>query len=136
VIQHIVLLKWHAGTTDAQVDDVLAQAEELVRAIDGVEQVTLGRNRGIADHGFTHAFIVNLSDDDALATYLNHPVRYRYLTDVLSPIEAERIEIDLADDSSHRRRSGTSPSWEWSATRHSASADAAALRWEEKDNEL
>ena len=136
MIQHIVLLKWHAGTTDAQVDDVLAQAEELVRAIDGVEQVTLGRNRGIADHGFTHAFIVNLSDDDALATYLNHPVRYRYLTDVLSPIEAERIEIDLADDSSHRRRSGTSPSWEWSATRHSASADAAALRWEEKDNEF
>jgi hypothetical protein len=46
VIQHIVLLKWHAGTTDAQVGDVLAQAEELVRGIDGVEQVTLGRNRG------------------------------------------------------------------------------------------
>jgi len=136
VIQHIVLLKWHTGTTDAQVDGVLAQAEELVRGIDGVEPVTLGRNRSIADHGFTHAFIVSLSDEDALATYLNHPVRDRYLTDVLSPVEAERIEIDVPDDSPHRRRSGTSRSWEWGATRHSASADAAALRWEEKDDEL
>ncbi len=88
MIQHIVLLKWHTGTTDAQVDDVLAQPAELVRGIDGVEQVTVGRNRGIADHGFTgftHAFIVNRSDDDALATYLDHPVRDRYLTDVLKP---------------------------------------------------
>lgn len=136
MIQHIVLLKWQAGTTDAQVDDVFAQAEELVRGIDGVEQVTLGRNRGEADHGFTHAFIVSLSDDDALATYLNHPVRDRYLTEVLSPVEEERIEIDVPDDSSHRRRSASSPGWQWGATRHSASADAAALRWEEKDGEL
>lgn len=131
MIQHIVLLKWHTGTTDAQVDDVLAQPAELVRGIDGVEQVTVGRNRGIADHGFTgftHAFIVNRSDDDALATYLDHPVRDRYLTDVLSPVEADRIGIDVADDSSHRRRSETSRSWEWGATRHSARADAAALR--------
>lgn len=98
MIQHIVLLERHAGTTDAQVDDVLAKAEGRVRAIDGVKQVTFGRNRGMADHGFTHAFIVNLSDDDALATYLNHPVRSRYLTDVLSPVEAERIEIEEKDD--------------------------------------
>jgi Stress responsive A/B Barrel Domain len=136
VIQHIVLLKWQAGTTDAQVDDVFAQAEELVRRIDGVEQVTLGRNRGTADHGFTHAFIVSLSDDDALASYLNHPVRERYLTEVLSPVEEERIEIDVPDDSSHRRRSGASRSWDWGPTRHSASAEAAALRWEEKEGEL
>jgi stress responsive alpha/beta barrel protein len=136
VIQHIVLLKWQAGTTDAQVDDVFARAEELVRGIDGVEQVTLGRNRGNLDHGYTHAFIVSLSDDAALATYLDHPVRDRYLTEVLSPVEEERIEIDVPDDASHRRRSGASRSWEWGATRHSASADAAALRLEEKDGEL
>lgn len=57
MIRHIVLLKWKAGTTDAQVDHVFAQAEELVDGIDGVERITLGVNRGEADHGFTHAFI-------------------------------------------------------------------------------
>jgi hypothetical protein len=136
VIQHIVLLKWKAGTTDAQVDHVYAQAEKLVDGIDGVERITLGVNRGEADHGFTHAFILNLSDDDALTTYLNHPVRKRYVTEILNPIEEERIEIDVPEDASHRHTRGASLGWEWGATRHSASAEAAALRWEEKDSEL
>ena len=136
MIQHIVLLKWKAGTTDAQVDHVFAQAEELVDGIDGVERITLGLNRGEADHGFTHAFILNLSGDDALTTYLNHPVRKRYVTEILKPIEEERIEIDVPEDASHRHTRVASLSWEWGATRHSASAEAAALRWEEKDSEL
>jgi hypothetical protein len=134
VIQHIVVFKWKAGTTDAQVDDVFAQAEGLVDGIDGVEQITLGRNRGEADHGYTHAFIVNLSDDDALTVYLNHPVRKRYVTEVLGPIEKERIEIEVPGDASDRHTRGASLGWEWGVTRHSASADAAALRWEEREN--
>jgi Stress responsive A/B Barrel Domain len=136
VIQHIVVLKWKAGTTDRQIDHAFAQAEELVDAIDGVERITLGRNRGEAQHGFTHAFIVNLSDDDALTTYLNHPVRKRYVSEIINPIEEERIEIDVPGDASHRHTRGASFGWQWGATRHSASAEAAALRWEEKDGEL
>jgi hypothetical protein len=136
VIQHIVLLKWKAGTADAQVDDVFAQAEELVDGIDGVERITLGRSRGEVDHGFTHAFVVNVSDENALSAYLDHPVRKRYVTEVLGPIEAERIEIDVPEDASHRLTRRASANWEWGATRHSASADAAALRWEEQHGDL
>jgi Stress responsive A/B Barrel Domain len=136
VIQHIVLLKWKAGTTDEQIERVFPQAEALVRDIEGVEQVTLGRNQVEASHGFTHALIVTLSDDDALTTYLEHPVRTRYLAEVLSPIEDARIEVDVPDDASHRRTSGGRGNWQWAATHHSASADAAALRIEEQDDEL
>ncbi len=42
MIQHIVLLKWKPGTTDAQIDEAFAQAQQLVDEIDGVERVTLG----------------------------------------------------------------------------------------------
>jgi hypothetical protein len=136
MIQHIVLLKWKAGTTDAQVDDAFAQAEDLVNAIDGVERITLGRNRGDADHGFTHALVVNVADEDALTAYLNHPVRQRYVSEVLGPIEDGRIEIDAPDDAPHRHARRPSHSWEWGTTRRSASADAAALRLEEKDDEF
>ncbi len=135
MIQHIVVLKWKAGTTDAQVDDAFAQAQGLVDGIDGVERITLGRNRGEADHGYTHALIVDLYDNDALTAYLNHPVRRQYVTEVLGPIEEERIEIEVPGDASDRHTRGASLSWEWGATRHSASADAAALRWEERDLE-
>jgi hypothetical protein len=130
VIQHIVLLKWKPGTTDAQIDAAFDQAHDLVEKIEGVERVTLGRNLGEADHGFTHALIVKLSDD-ALATYLGHPARQRYLAEALGPIEQERIEIDIPEDAHHERGDSTKLGWDWAGTRGSASAEAAALRWEE-----
>jgi hypothetical protein len=132
VIQHIVLLKWKPGVTDAQIDDAFAQAQALVKEIDTVERVTLGRNRARDDHGFTHALIVKLSDDDGLSAYLDHPVRKRYVGDVLAPIEQERIEIDVPEDAHHDRPSSARRGWQWGGTRASASAAAAALRWEEQ----
>jgi hypothetical protein len=136
MLQHIVLFKWKAGTTDAQVEQAFAQAEVLVNGIDGVERITLGRNRGDTDHGFTHALVVNVVDEDALTAYLSHPVRQRYVSEVLGPIEADRIEVDAPDDAAHRHARRPGPAWEWGTTRHSASADAAALRLEEQDDAL
>lgn len=131
MIQHIVLLKWKAGTTDAQIDDAFAQMRRLVEGIDSVERITFGRNRGRDDHGFTHALIVRLPDEEALSAYLENPVRLRYITDVLGPIEQERIELDLPEESHLARTDSMSLRWDWAGTRPSASAAAAALRWEE-----
>jgi hypothetical protein len=129
VIQHSVLLKWKPGTTDEQIDAAFGEAQQLVDEIDGVDRVTLGRNRAQDDHGYTHAIIVKLSDD-SLASYLAHPVRKRYIAESLSPIEAERIEIDVPEDA-HIERTGTAKlGWHWGRP-PSASAAAAALRWEE-----
>lgn len=129
MIQHIVLLKWKPGTTDAQIEVAFAGARQLVDEIGGVERVTLGRNRGQANHGFTHALIVKL-DDEALAEYLAHPVRKRYITESLDPIEEERIEIDVPEDAHLERASFATDRWDWGRP-PSASAAAAALRWEE-----
>jgi len=133
VIQHIVLLKFKPGTTDEQIEAAFGQAQQLVDDIDGVERITLGRNRAEDDHGYTHALIVKLSDD-ALAGYLSHPVRRRYIAEALDPIEAERIEIDVPEDA-HIERTETAPlGWHWGRP-PSASAAAAALRWEEEHTE-
>jgi hypothetical protein len=131
VIQHIVLLKFQPGTTEAQIDAAFAETQQLVDAIDVVVRVSLGRNRGQADHGFTHALIVKLSDDDALGSYLAHPARERYIREALGPIELERIEIDVPEDLHVERRGAREASWQWDRPRVSASAAAAALRWEE-----
>jgi hypothetical protein len=136
VIQHIVLLKWKPGTTDQQIDDAFGRAQELVDAIDSVERITLGRNRGEMDHGYTHALIVKLSDDDALSSYLHDPVRERYIKQVLAPIEQDRIEIDVPEDAHIERKSSRRLNWDWGdGPRTSASAAAAALRWEEAHSE-
>lgn len=129
MIQHIVLLKWKPDTTDEQIDEAFSHAQQLVDEIDGVERVTLGRNRGESDHGYTHALIAQLSDD-ALATYLGHPTRRGYIAEWLDPIEQERIEIDVPEDAHIERPPAEKSSWHWNRP-PSASAAAAALRWEE-----
>jgi hypothetical protein len=131
VIQHIVLLKWKAGTTEAQIDAAFGETQQLVDAIETVERVSLGRNRGEDEHGFTHALIVKLSDDDALSAYLHHPTRERYDREVLGPIEEERIEIDVPEDLHVERHRAHEASWDWHRPRVSAIAAAAALRYEE-----
>ena len=131
MIQHIVLLKWKPGTTDAQIDAAFGEAQQLVDGIESVERVSLGRNRGEDDHGFTHALTVKLSDDDALTAYLHHPARERYVREVLGPIEEERIEIDVPEDLHVERHRAHDTAWDWRRPRVSASAAAAALRYEE-----
>jgi hypothetical protein len=135
VIQHIVLLKFKPETDEAQIDAAFAQAQELVDGIDSVQRVSLGRNRAESDHGFTHALIVKLSDDDALSAYLQHPIRERFVRDVLGPLEAERIEIDVPEDLHVERKAGHDASWDWDRPRVSASAAAAALRYEERNQD-
>ena len=131
MIQHIVLLKFAPDTTEAQIDAAFGEAQQLVDAIDGVQRISLGRNRGDDSHGYTHALIVKLSDDDALIAYLSHPARERYVREALGPIEAERIEIDVPEDLHVERQGAPEASWQWDRPRVSASAAAAALRWEE-----
>jgi len=131
VIQHIVLLRFKPGTTEDQIREAFAPAQDLVNEIDGVQRVTLGRNRGEEDHGYSHALIVSLSDDEGLSDYLHHPVRQRYVTESLGPIEESRIEIDVPEDAHHERVDPDRLGWAWDRTRPSAAAAAAALRWEE-----
>jgi hypothetical protein len=131
MIQRIVLIKWKPGTTAAQIDEAVTKAQALVTGVDGVEQITFGTNVSDRTHGFTHAIVIRLSDEEALSTYAEHPLRERYVSDVLAPIEDERIELDVPDKApgDHRRKVGVH--WEWGVTRPSASAAAAALKWEE-----
>jgi hypothetical protein len=132
VIQHIVLLKWKPDTTEAQIGAAFDRAQELAKEIDNVERVTVGRNRAQDDHGYTHAIIVKLSDED-LESYLKHPVRQHYVTEALGPMEEERIELDLPEDVHYDQPAQRPSGWQWEGGRPpSASAAAAALRWEEQ----
>lgn len=135
MIQHIVLLKWKADTTEAQIDDAFNQAQTLAKQIESVDRVTLGRNRAADDHGYTHAIIVKLSDD-RLESYLDNPVRKRYVAETLGPLEEERIELDLPEELHYDRPAQRRSNWQWEGTRPpSAAAAAAALRWEEQHPE-
>jgi hypothetical protein len=114
VLQHIVLVKWKPGTTEEQIRDAFGHARRLLQDIEAVRDVTLGRNRVDSSHGFTHALIVNVADEDALPSFLDHPTRLRYIEEWLKPIEHQRIEIDIAADIAHHRPPRRD--WEWGSS--------------------
>jgi len=111
MIQHIVIVKWKTGTTEEQVLDACGRAGHMPNEIDGLQRITVGRNRAESEHGFTHALIVQLADEAALARYLDHPVRKRYLTEHLDPIVDQRIDIDVPVDLTLERE--PLASWYW-----------------------
>ena len=114
MVQHIVLLKWKPGVSEDAILQAFDHGKHLPNEIDGVEHLTIGRARVDQGHGFTHALIVSLEDEEALGRYLDHPLRTRYLADHLEPLEAERIEISVPVDKSLLR--DPSRSWEWGAS--------------------
>jgi Stress responsive A/B Barrel Domain len=115
VIQHIVLVKWKPGTKEEEILAAFGDARSLLKEIDSVQRLTIGRNRLESDHGFTHALIVNLPDEDALRAYLDHPARIRYLKERLQPLQEQRIEIDVPVDMALYRDPGARD-WEWGAS--------------------
>jgi hypothetical protein len=114
VVQHIVLVKWKPGVSDDAILRAFEQARHLPNEIDGVESLTIGRARVDQGHGFTHALIVRLKDEEALGRYLDHPLRAGYIADHLQPLEAERIEISVPVDKSLLR--DPSRDWEFGAS--------------------
>jgi Stress responsive A/B Barrel Domain len=115
MIQHIVLVKWKPGVEEQQVLRAFERAQHLPDEIAGVQSIVIGRNRGDQEHGFTHALIVRLDDEQALGRYLDHPLRKRYLAEHLAPLEEERIEIDVPVDMA-LHRDPAARNWEWGAS--------------------
>jgi hypothetical protein len=114
VVQHIVLLKWKPNVGDDEILQAFNHADHLPNEIDGVEGITIGRARVDQSHGYTHALIVRLEDEEALTRYLEHPLRKRYIAEHLEPLEQDRIEISVPVDKSLLR--DPSRDWEWGAS--------------------
>jgi hypothetical protein len=110
VHERIVLLKWKPGTSDEQVQAALEKADGLTE-IPGVVRIIFGRDTSGAEHGYTHALVIELDAESTLPGYLDHPIRRRYHEEQLAPIEEQRIEIDLPAARTLRPRGESE--WEW-----------------------
>jgi len=115
VVQHIVLLKLKQGTTDEQILEAFQAAKNLADRIPGMVEFGFGRDRSEPDHGFSVASVVRFHDEVALRTYLDHPLRKKYVAEHVAPITEERIEIDVPTEGIHRP-TASFRSWSWGST--------------------
>ncbi len=74
-IKHIALFRFKEGTTEDQITGIFDSILDLTEEIPGIEDYVAGPNNSPEglNQGYTHGFILTLSDAGARDGYLSHP---------------------------------------------------------------
>jgi hypothetical protein len=96
-IRHLVLLKFKAETSPAQLQALEAAFAALADQISAVQSLEWGTNNSpeSLDKGFTHCFNLTFADEAARAAYLPHPVHMAFV-DQLKPALDDVLVLDYA----------------------------------------
>lgn len=97
-LRHVVLFKFKAETTPAQIDEIVAGFQALPKKIDGITAFEWGTNsspEGLAD-GFTHCFVVSFKDAQARDAYLPHQAHKDFVAILLPRLDKVLVVDYLA----------------------------------------
>ncbi len=88
-MQHIVLLKFKAGTPQATIGNIFQQLGELKSLIPGMNTFCAGAysSHEGRNKGFTHGFIMEFKDAQARDVYLPHPEHERVKKVILAHVD-------------------------------------------------
>ncbi len=97
MIEHIVLLRWMPGASEAAktaaVAGIAALAGELpgiVRYADGVQASPEGKG-----HDYDWGFVMAFTDAAARDAYLPHPEHQRVVAELMAPVVADALVFDI-----------------------------------------
>jgi hypothetical protein len=96
MVQHIGMLQFKPGTSDAQVTGILQDLVRLKESVPGLVSFCAGPNHSPEglDQGFTHGFIATFKDKAARDTYLDHPAHVKFKNAAL-PFVAHVVVVDF-----------------------------------------
>ena len=95
MLRHLVLLKFKAEATPAQVEAIVLAFVVLPAQIDTVKALEWGTDvspEGLAK-GFTHSFLLTFADAAGRDAYLPHPAHQAFVAK-LQPVLADVLVID------------------------------------------
>ncbi|NUM52087.1 MAG: Dabb family protein [Candidatus Hydrogenedentes bacterium] len=96
VLRHVVLFKFKAGTSDADIEKVRTAFHNLKNGIETVRSIESGKDistEGL-QQGFTHCFIVTFADAAGRDTYLTHPVHDEFVK-LAGPYLDQALVVDF-----------------------------------------
>lgn len=94
MIEHLVLFKLKPGTTDAQIDAMLAALRALPEAIDTIEELSCGRNFSDRSQGHQVGLRVRFGSREGLAAYIPHPAHQGCVATHIAPILEQVTVVD------------------------------------------
>ncbi|MEE8601472.1 Dabb family protein [Euzebya tangerina] len=93
MFRHIVLFTWTDAATDDQIATAIDGIRDLANQIDGVRQLTVGSDAGLAAGNFDVATVVDFADEAAYQAYAAHPAHTDLIAQHLKPILQERAAV-------------------------------------------
>jgi hypothetical protein len=93
VFRHIVLLSFHAATTDADVDEVLDALRALPARIPEIRSYVVGADAGLAEGNATIGVVADFEDRDAYLVYRDHPDHQDVIARLIRPRLAARSAV-------------------------------------------
>lgn len=92
---HVALYHWKDGTTEAQINDALAQIAALEQRVDGIVEISCAKNESKYGKGYTHVILVRGRDAQALAAYRAHP-DHDVAAALIEAMEERGIGVDFS----------------------------------------
>jgi len=90
------MFRWKDGTTDEQVDAIEAALGTLPGEIPELGDYHFGRDLDLVNANFDFCVVADLDDEDAWATYRDHPVHRRIIEELIAPHVDTRVAIQYA----------------------------------------
>ena len=94
MIEHVVIFKWAATATEAQIDSAITALRTLKDRIPGVLSLSVGNTITKRGQGFTTGLVVRMDSAETLAAYGPHPAHQEVLNNFIVPIKENIIAID------------------------------------------
>lgn len=94
MVEHVVLFKLKAGASPEQQNAAIAALKSLRTQIDGIVDLTCGRNFSERSQGYEIGLVVRFRDRAALDAYIPHPAHRGVVDQYLHPIREGVIVVD------------------------------------------
>lgn len=99
MIRHIVLVRFRADLTDAEIAVLFGELRQIEGKVSGIRSICSGRSAGPEqmERGFRHGFVVDFDDWEALQAYQDNAGHQSFGTRLIAHAEGGKDGILVFD---------------------------------------
>lgn len=95
MLRHAAVFRWIEGTTPEQVEELAAALRALPAQVPAIRSYEVGSDLGLGEGRWDFAVVASFDDADGYQDYIDHPAHQAIATDLIPPIRADRVHIQL-----------------------------------------
>ena len=93
MFRHVVLFRWKAATSDADVEEIARRLRALPAAIAELRDYRVGADAGYSPGTWDFVVVADFDDADGWRAYRDHPDHLAVRTERIEPAVAERASV-------------------------------------------